>query len=424
MEYIAYAIICVFLSLNMSAQAQSSSDADLARASLYHLQKDFGNAIQCFETAFKVKSPDALNAYKAAAVYSLDSNAKMSAYYLQKAIQAGWAEASWLVADPYFEYFKQADPITWNQLITQAKEKELVYEKKLTQPTLRTKINLMVLSDQQLRYKKIQTKDKEELQDIDLAIAEADKKNLAEAKNILATYGWPKLSEIGKDGQNNLWLIVQHADHDILFQQQVLKKMKRLLKSKEVNLENYAFLTDRVLCNLNYLQEYGTQVNWTINGMANSFRPIRNEWDIDQRRKKLGMTGLDIYSLAYGFTYEKPKKVTCTRTQQEVIKKVKLLIDTASEAFYRGDFQLTYDSYNSASVFSEGMSDRENFKAAVIFATIAARDRDPKYRDISFDFLNLLYLRGKLKESSLRRTYQFETLHDDPRWIKLFYPGT
>jgi hypothetical protein len=50
--------------------------------------------------------------------------------------------------------------------------------------------------------------------------------------------------------------------------------MEEPLAAGEVDLENYAFLSDRVLCNLNYLQHYGSQVNWTSAGMASGFRIV------------------------------------------------------------------------------------------------------------------------------------------------------
>ena len=419
MRHLSYILIGLIQISSIYAQDKKSADDYVAIASLYHLQKDHVNAIANFEAAFKIKQPDALNAYKAAGVYSLDSNVKMSAYYLQKAIQIGWTETAWLMNDPYFEYFKKAEPHLWSKLTAEARKKELAYEKTLKLPELRKKINLMVLSDQQLRYQKIQTKDKNELKAINFEIAETGKKNLAEAKNILNTYGWPKISEIGKDAQNNLWLITQHADHDIRFQEEALNKMKLLLKSDELILENYAFLMDRVLCNLNYLQEYGTQVNWTHHGMASGFRSIRNEWDADNRRKKLGLTSLATYSLNYGFKYERKTEEQYKYAQKQIKQQVKKLIDTALIAFKNGDFLTTYDRYNSASTFSDGMSNAETFKAAIVFAMIADKEKDQRYKDIAFDFLNLLYLRNKLKKSALSSTDQFKVLHDDPRWVKL-----
>lgn len=41
----------------------------IACEGLFHLQKNYKNAIACFEKAFSLRQPDALNAYKAAGVY-------------------------------------------------------------------------------------------------------------------------------------------------------------------------------------------------------------------------------------------------------------------------------------------------------------------------------------------------------------------
>jgi hypothetical protein len=420
MKYLMYIFMATVLNITVSAQSNLSAESELAKASLYHLQKDYAKAIQSYETAFKAKEPDASNAYKAAGVYSLSRNAERSEYYLQLALDKGWTESLWLMIDPYFDYIKHSDPLKWSTLVAQAAKKETEYEKKLKNPALRRKINLMVISDQQLRYKKIQAKDPKELEKIDQEIRESDQKNWLEAKNIVGTHGWPKLSDIGKDGQNNLWLIVQHADHDICFQRTVLEKMKPLLKSNEVNVENYAFLTDRVLCNLNYLQEYGTQVNWTTNGMASSFRDIRQEWNVNEKRKKLGLPSLETYALSYGFNYKAPTKQDYKRARKQIETKVKSLIDTALVAYNAGDFQSTYDNYNSASVFADGMNDHQSLEAAKVFSTIATKIEDNQnYMGISFDFLNLLNLRKKLNKASIKEIKEFEILHPDPRWMLL-----
>jgi len=421
MKYLMSFFITAVLNITASAQSSLSADAELARASLYHLQKDYGKAIQCYETAFKVRHPDASNAYKAAGVYSLSGNAERSEYYLQLALDNGWTESLWLMVDPYFDYLKHVDLLRWSKIVAQAVKNELEYEKKLGDPALRRKINMMVISDQQLRYKKVQTKDAKELEKINQELVASDQKNWREAKNIVEAHGWPKLSDIGKDGQNNLWLIVQHADHDISFQRTVLEKMKQLLESKEINLENFAFLSDRVLCNLNYLQEFGTQVNWTANGMASGFRDIGREWEVEERREKLGLSKLADYALSYGFTYIKPTKQECVRTRKQIDKNIKGLIDSAKAAYKAGDFQQTYDGYNAASTFADGMSNEESLEAAVLFSVIANKVQvNQKYKDISLDFLNLLNLRNKLDKKSIQQMHEFDTIRQDVRWMSLF----
>ena len=174
----------------------------------------------------------------------------------------------------------------------QAFVKDRQYGQTLLLPSLRKEINLMALNDQKMRYQRIQTKSDSTIEVINQQIIKSDLQNLNRAKEIVRQYGWPKISQIGKDGQNNLWLIIQHADQDVQFQQ-ALQAMEKLKGSKEINMENYAFLYDRVQCNLNYKQLYGTQVIWSTNGNASGFRPILKEYMSDERRKEIGLQPLE-----------------------------------------------------------------------------------------------------------------------------------
>jgi tetratricopeptide (TPR) repeat protein len=88
------------------AQLDTVYETLIARAGLFHLQKDYKNAIVCFEKAFSLRQPDALNAYKAAGVYALDSNVDKGFYYINLALQLGWTEADQLAFDPYFDYYE------------------------------------------------------------------------------------------------------------------------------------------------------------------------------------------------------------------------------------------------------------------------------------------------------------------------------
>jgi hypothetical protein len=136
----------------------------------------------------------------------------------------------------------------------------------------------------------------------------------------------------------------------------------------------------------------------------------------------LGLTNLTTYALSYGFTYKAPTKQDYKLRRKHIKKEVKSLISNALEAYKAGDFQKTYDSYNSASTFAKGMSDHQSLKAAKVFSIIAAKvENNQKYKDISFDFLNLLNLRNKLNKISIKEVQEFEILYHDPRWMILFH---
>ncbi|WKL49359.1 hypothetical protein Q1W71_06095 [Flavobacterium pectinovorum] len=297
--------VILLLFFNFNSQAQTNNYEELiAEASLFHLQKEYKKAILIFEKAFLLQQPNALNAYKAAGVYALDQKKTEAFWYLNLALDEGWTETEALVIDPYFDFLRNNYDAEWQIIIEKAKLKEQQYEKTLKLPDLRKRINLMTIQDQKLRFAKSQTNDPREIEVLNQQINDSDFKNLNEAKEIIEIYDWPKIAEIGKDAQNNFWLIVQHADQDIPFQKLALSKMEKLMETKEIDLENYAFLYDRVQCNLNYKQLYGTQVNWIQNGKASGFSPIIKEDLADKRRADFKLLPLKIYALNYGFEYK------------------------------------------------------------------------------------------------------------------------
>lgn len=387
-----------------------------AKAGLLHLQKNYKAAIPLYEQAFKQQQPDALTAYKAAGMYALDSSADKAFHYLDVALQKGWTEADWLSSDPYFDYLKNAYPNKWTSLKEEAFVREQEYEKTLSLPLLRKVITLMTVIDQKLRYKRAQTASDSTAKIIEDQIRESDAQNLKSAKEFIQKYGWPKMSQIGKDGQNNLWLIVQHADQDVLFQQTALAAMKKLIGTKEINMENYAFLYDRIKVNLNYKQLYGTQVAWSGNGEASEFRPILQEHLVDDRRKKIGLPPLQVYALTYGFVYNKVPAATSIESERMYKKHVQTLMDSARYFFTKKEFQKTYDYYNEASTFAGGMNNNDNFDAAIIFAKIAAKSNDGQYKSISLDFLYLLFLRQQLTRIKMMREPAFKVLYPEQRW--------
>jgi hypothetical protein len=277
----------------------------------------------------------------------------------------------------------------------------------------------MTLNDQKLRYQKIQTKSDSVRKSINTQIMKSDLSNMNRARKIIQQYGWPKISQIGKDGQNNLWLIVQHADQDVLFQQTALKSMEKLKGTKEINMENYAFIYDRVQCNLNYKQLYGTQVEWIGNGTASAFRPIVKEYMTDELRKKIGLQPLQIYALTYAFDYDKVSMEQSNKKDANYKAKVQLLMDSAKYCYRQKEFQKAYDFYNYASTFLGGMSTLDNFEAAIIFSKIATVNNDEKYKSIALDFLDLLFLRGSLSKKKMKQQPSFRILYNEPRWLDM-----
>lgn len=130
---------------------------------------------------------------------------------------------------------------------------------------------------------------------VDKNWAAADSLNEAEAKRIIAKYGFPGYSLVGESGSSRFWAIIQHCDDDVAFQQKVLLLMKKEVDRKNASGEKYAYLTDRVLINLNQKQSYGTQCTRDPKTGKVAPLPIKDAAHVEARRKAIGMITLKQY---------------------------------------------------------------------------------------------------------------------------------
>lgn len=124
-------------------------------------------------------------------------------------------------------------------------------------------------------------------------LAAIDRANRQRMKEIVARYGWPGNSLVGKEGANAAWLLVQHADADRPFQKECLGLMEQAAAKGEASKTNLAYLTDRVLVGEHKKQRYGTQAR-EVNGRFEP-EPIEDEANVDKRRAEVGLPPLAEY---------------------------------------------------------------------------------------------------------------------------------
>jgi hypothetical protein len=133
-------------------------------------------------------------------------------------------------------------------------------------------------------------------------MARADRQNQARLKKIVARHGWPGKTLVGKKAAHAAWVLVQHADNDRAFQKRCLALMKAVPRG-EVEPQDLAYLTDRVLVGEGKKQLYGTQ----LRGEKGVFKPlpIEDEKKVDKRRAAVGMPPLAQYLKTAQAHYEK-----------------------------------------------------------------------------------------------------------------------
>lgn len=113
-------------------------------------------------------------------------------------------------------------------------------------------------------------------------------------EKIFGIYGYPGFDLVGKDGERDFWLMVQHADFDPAFQKDVLSEMKKQVSDSNANSQNYALLTDRVMLNTGQKQIYGSQVSYNNFGQAFPVN-LSDSIHVDDRREAVGLESLIDY---------------------------------------------------------------------------------------------------------------------------------
>lgn len=117
--------------------------------------------------------------------------------------------------------------------------------------------------------------------------------HVAKLKEIIAQFGWPSEKTFDKDCAHAAWLIAQHADHDLSFQEEALAYVADNCAHKDETLVAdiyFAFLFDRIQVKKNKVQFFGTQFD--KNG---KLWPLKKAQKVDEMRKKCGMMPLEEY---------------------------------------------------------------------------------------------------------------------------------
>ncbi|QOY94553.1 hypothetical protein IM543_01090 [Massilia sp. UMI-21] len=132
---------------------------------------------------------------------------------------------------------------------------------------------------------------------LDSHIALVDRTNIERLKAWIARCGWPSTAMHGARAVKNAWLVVQHADRDLLFQKQVLALIEQAAAAGGGGLDqSFAYLYDRIAVIEKRPQHYGTQLSAPTNHYcALAFDPMDERTKVEARRAQLGMAPLEAY---------------------------------------------------------------------------------------------------------------------------------
>jgi hypothetical protein len=113
---------------------------------------------------------------------------------------------------------------------------------------------------------------------------------------IIDEYGWPTWDLVGEDGATAAWLIAQHSDFDVGFQQDALELLREAVEADKASPGDLAYLEDRVALNTDEPQTYGTQIGGcSADGDVEPAVPIDDPDQVDERRAEAGLEPLADY---------------------------------------------------------------------------------------------------------------------------------
>jgi hypothetical protein len=261
--------------------------------------KDYAKSVELFEQAFKLDKPKTSDLYNAACAASLATQTDKAFDFLGQAIDAGYSNLGHLKSDTDLASLYQDN--RWKEIIAKIEKKQADELAKLKYPKIAKMLDSMVVSDQAFRHQSTELRNKgldwfaPEIQKVLSNMRRADSSNMIVLKKLFKEYGFLGIEEVGKQGSNNFWLMMQHCDGDPKFQEEVLSEMKKHIERKNASSSNYAYLIDRVNVNTGKPQVYGTQMK--VNNDRSSYEPqsVIDPENLNKRRAEVGLNTIEEY---------------------------------------------------------------------------------------------------------------------------------
>ncbi|WP_339654361.1 DUF6624 domain-containing protein [uncultured Maribacter sp.] len=114
-------------------------------------------------------------------------------------------------------------------------------------------------------------------------------------QQIFKNIGFAGYDLVGEEGSRNFFLMVQHSDHNPVFQNRVLEKMKIEVDKSNASSSSYGLLVDRVNLNTGKAQIYGTQVTYNMNTGQAYPKKMEDSVNVNERRISIGLEPIEDY---------------------------------------------------------------------------------------------------------------------------------
>ena len=140
-----------------------------------------------------------------------------------------------------------------------------------------------------------------EMQTLFKKMHETDSINLIKVSMILDERGWMGADIVGQQGNQTLFLVIQHAGLEA--QLKYLPMMRDAVKKGNANASSLALLEDRVALRQGKRQIYGSQVGRDDSTGEYYVLPLEDPDNVDKRRSEMGLGKLQYYISNWGIKW-------------------------------------------------------------------------------------------------------------------------
>jgi plasmid maintenance system killer protein len=267
-------------------------------------RKDYVNAGKFLSAAaelskYKSGGPDGFGAaYNAACSWSLAQDPDKAFRQLSKVANKIFFTPYYdqMIKDSDFRNLYQ-DP-RWQKICDRLKKTKTKFESNLNQNLVK-ELDSIRKSDQIDRLKALEYEKKyggqsEEAKGQWKIVEHKDKNDLDKVISIIGKNNWPGIQEIGFEGNQTIFLVIQHAD--LKTQQTFLPMMQKAVSQGNAMTKDYAYLVDRVALREGKKQIYGSQlVRDSKTGKMLYPAPLSDPETVDVRREKVGLEPMATY---------------------------------------------------------------------------------------------------------------------------------
>ncbi len=148
-----------------------------------------------------------------------------------------------------------------------------------------------------------------------------DQENLQRVEKIIAKYGYPGVSLVGKKYSRAVFLVIQHSNIPTMVK--YLPLLKDLAQKGELPIKTVALMEDRVLLGEGKKQIYGSQIMTDYNGKT-FVRPIEDPDNVDARRSAIGLNPMAEYVKTWKITWnleEFKREMQINEEKNKIIKR-------------------------------------------------------------------------------------------------------